>query len=535
MLSAMAAAIFSWILLIVAFSGLGYAIFAVCRFEKEEDRFFYAFWTGFCMVLFILQLWHLAMPVNNAVLYLILIIGSGCFVLMIRDFLSDAAQFSGKYQLALIAGLILFAANRAMAPIKLFDAGLYHLAVIQWDSSYAIVPGLGNLMDRFGMNNAYFLYHSFLDPFPFLRSFHVANGLLLFVLMLQMISSFFRISKNESRTVDWFLIVLLPATFGQLLDHAEDTSTDLAIFIMSALIAIRLCNSFFSEQTDRQKTFDVFYISLLAGTAISIKISANVFGIIAILIVLMRRKSSFIWLIPSLAVLVVWVYGNIILTGYPMYPSVSLAAHADWTMPPQTVLNFERWVRIAAREPHGDPLTVLNTWSWLDAWMRSVFQERKYLFEIVLPLTLFVFSLLVVKKKDSRTLWLIVPAILSSLYWFRAPASRFAGASFWWLVASVFAPFLQRSRIQMKYLCLILLTACLFVSRVYYAPIVVRTAPVYHYPTALTRFVTDSGLMVFVPVELNSCWESPLPCTGVPDRTLRLRRNNDISGGFASK
>jgi hypothetical protein len=535
MLSAMAAAIFAWILLIVAFSGLGYALFAICRFEKEEDRFFYAFWTGLCIVLFFLQLWHLVLPVNDKALFLILIVGSCCFVLMIRDFLSDAEQFSGKYQLALIAGLILFTANRAIASIKLFDAGLYHLTVIQWDSSYPIVRGLGNLMDRFGMNNSYFLYHAFLDPFPFVRSFHIANGLLLIVLFLQMTSAFFRIVKKQARAADWFLMVLLPPAFGQLLDHAEDTSTDLAIFVMSALIGIRLCSSLFSEQTNRQKAFDVFYISLLATTAISIKISAAVFGFFAIVIALARYRSGFRWLIPSIGVLSVWLIGNTLLTGYPLYPLPVLAIPADWTMPLRSVVNLEHWIRIGAREPLGDPMTVLNTWSWLNPWLQTVFQQRQNLFEIVLPLTLFVLGLIVVKEKDRKTFWLIGPAIFSSIYWFRAPAARFAGASFWWLVAGVFAPLLQRSRIEMKYLVLVLLTAGLFVSRVYYAPIVVRTDPVYHYPTKLTRFSTDSGLTIYVPVELRSCWESPLPCTGIPDRTLRLLRTNDLSSGFATK
>ena len=556
MLSTMAAAIFSWILLIVAFSGLGYALFAICRFEKEEDRFFYAFWTGFCIVLFFLQLWHLALPVNDKALFLILIVGGCCFVLTIREIAIDIAQFSGKQvnstqrshstqsrthffsassALILITGLVLFVANRAMAPIKLFDAGLYHLAVIQWDSSYPIVRGLGNLMERFGMNNSYFLFHAFLDPFPFVRSFHVANGLLLIVLFLQMISAFFRIAKKQGRTVDWFLMVLLPAAFGQLLDHSEDTSPDLAIFIMGALIGIRLCCSLFSEQTNRQKAFDVFYISLLSATAVSIKISAVVFGLIAIGIALVRYRSGFLWLLPAIGVLLVWVIGNTLLTGYPFYPLPAFAVHAEWTMPLRAVVNLERWIRISARGPYSDPMASLNTWGWLSPWLQTVFQQRQNLFEIVLPLTLFVLGLIVVKKKDRRTFWLIVPAIFSTIYWFRAPAARFAGASFWWLVAGVFAPFLQRSRIEMKYFVLVLLTAGLFVSRVYYAPIVVRAAPVYHYPATLTRFITDSGLMVYVPIELNSCWESPLPCTGIPDRNLRLLRNNDLSSGFVSK
>ena len=534
MLAAMAVVLFSWCLLIIAFCGLGYAIFAIFRFELEDDRFFYAFWTGFCLVLFFLQLWHLALPVNEKALLLILLTGVCGFALTFRECAADLRKFLNVYHLLLVAGLAVFLSNRALAPIKLSDAGLYHLTAIQWNSFYPIIPGLGNLIDRMGANDSYFLYHAFLEPVPFVRSFHLANGLLLFVLLLQMAVSLFRAAGREARITDWFLLILMPAAFGQMLDHAEDTSPDLPIFIYFVLIGAKLCASLFGAQTQKQKAFDVFYISCLAATAVSMRVSAVAFGFAAALIVLWRYKSGVVWLSPALCVFVVWIFGNIILTGYPFYPSSLFPFPVDWKVPETSVEGLAKWISSWARQPGGDPAVVLSSWAWLSDWSKSLFVERQNCFEIVFPTCLFIAGMIVSKGTVRTVLWIIAPAIVSILFWFyEAPAPRFAGASFWYLAAGIWAPSLRKARIELKYLCFVLVSAFLAVSRVYYAPAYVRTKPIQEYSTAKTHFATDSGLLLFVPKEGNSCWESPLPCTGYPNPKLKLRSGDDLSRGFA--
>jgi hypothetical protein len=43
---------------------------------------------------------------------------------------------------------------------------------------------------------------------------------------------------------------------------------------------------------------------------------------------------------------------------------------------------------------------------------------------------------------------------------------------------------------------------------------------------------TLSGLSVYVPVEGEQCWDSPIPCTPYFNPTLKLREPNDIKFGF---
>jgi hypothetical protein len=48
----------------------------------------------------------------------------------------------------------------------------------------------------------------------------------------------------------------------------------------------------------------------------------------------------------------------------------------------------------------------------------------------------------------------------------------------------------------------------------------------------LKEFVTNSGLILYVPQKGDQCWDAPLPCTPYPKLNLRLRKEGDMSSGF---
>jgi hypothetical protein len=51
-------------------------------------------------------------------------------------------------------------------------------------------------------------------------------------------------------------------------------------------------------------------------------------------------------------------------------------------------------------------------------------------------------------------------------------------------------------------------------------------------PVELTKFVTDFGLELTVPVDDDRVFDAPLPATPHPVKNLRLRKPGDLSGGF---
>lgn len=119
-----------------------------------------AFWTGWAAIVALLQIWHLAFPVSRAALALVLLLGATGLLLEARS-LAGLARTGAHRAPALVVLLIpalLWMANRSAGPAQFFDLGLSYLQAVQWNSSYPIVPGLGNLHGRLAFNSAYLLY-----------------------------------------------------------------------------------------------------------------------------------------------------------------------------------------------------------------------------------------------------------------------------------------------------------------------------------------------------------------------------------------
>ena len=118
-----------------------------------------AFWTGWAAIVALLQVWHLVLPVNRAALALVLILGGAGLLLegqsLVR--LAWAGARRAPILVALLILALLWTANRSTGPWYWYDTGLYYLQAVQWNSTYPIVPGLGNLLDQLAFNIAYFL------------------------------------------------------------------------------------------------------------------------------------------------------------------------------------------------------------------------------------------------------------------------------------------------------------------------------------------------------------------------------------------
>src|SRR5205807_1949317 len=86
----------------------------------------------------------------------------------------------------------LYLANQALAAAADYDFGLYHLGLIHYAEHYSAIPGLANLQSRFGAGDGHLLLAAFLDHGPWAGAGpHLVNGLLAFLLSLELASRFF--------------------------------------------------------------------------------------------------------------------------------------------------------------------------------------------------------------------------------------------------------------------------------------------------------------------------------------------------------
>jgi hypothetical protein len=267
---------------------------------------------------------------------------------------------------------------------------------------------LGNLHDRLGFNSSYFLYQAFLDVGIWAhRSHHLASGLLLLVVVLEIgFSAYKLVVKRPIYVYDLMRIFLLAPVAEQCFSQASTTSPDLAMYVIGVLLSVRLCKLIFSDSRETQ-TLDVALIVILSAIGTTVKLSFIVMGALASLVAMgtlvyreaMRNGSvarSAKLLIPIalfLLILLPWMVRNVILTGYPLYPVAFWSFDVEWKVTSASIANLNEWIQSWPRNPNALPKQVLANWDWLYPWTKEILFRQK--FAVTFPLLLFLVGSLI--------------------------------------------------------------------------------------------------------------------------------------------
>ena len=138
---------------------------------------------------------------------------------------------------------------------------------------------------------------------------------------------------------------------------------------------------FVVSKDERQRARHLGEILILGALCLSVKSSsiALVLGAwavaLALLVIEKRRNFYLVFLQGRVAamsllaavLLATWMGREIVLSGYPLFPSTALAMPVAWRMPVKGILEFQgeilRWARDP--DPGSDPKKVIKTWRWL--------------------------------------------------------------------------------------------------------------------------------------------------------------------------
>jgi hypothetical protein len=477
--------------------------------------------------------------------------------------------------------MALFLAKRAILPPGSFDSGLYHFTSLRWAASYPIVPGLGNLHYRIAFNSSYFLYAAILDIGPWAhKSHHLANGLLLFILLTELLSSSIKLLNDEQSRVHCLfdLVLIAPVLIEALSVNASSPTPDAAIFVLGLVISRNLLMLFTNATCSRRETgYTVAYIAILSAVGIAIKLSFLALGgatsllALSIWFVESRRhhtleyRKALTWMATGVTlVLVPWMIRGIILSGYIAYP-ISLGSFpVEWRIPQSDVIQVANIIQAWGRQP-GIDSQLVSDWSWLGPWLRRL--STNYV-DVVLPLLLTVVGCLagfyfITTKSRPEVSWIpwlfLLPAVASLIFWFlTAPNLRFAGSLFWILAAGAItlaAPELdnptRRQLFRFASLSVVAMAGGLLAFNMVngksaaFRAMLNEKNPLKAFGTLYVEsafdpapqgdwrtFVTRSGLTIYVPQNGTQCWDAPLPCARRALPNLRLRREGDISRGF---
>lgn len=510
----------------------------------------------------LLQIWHLALPVDGRAAALAAVLGAAGLIWNRRAILDDLRLRIGQRRTwAALAGLLpaaILLSNRAISAPAIHDTGLYHVPTVRWIEAYPVVPGLGNLHDRLAFNSAYLLYAALLDQgFWDGRAQHLAGGLLLLALFAQGIVSLGRLLRRDPahRAADGFGALIGIAMLQQaLLPDIASLSPDLPIFALTAVLTGQFLA--FLEWRDgqgREANFAIFALVVPALIGVTVKLSFAAFAgalIPLTLAVWLRRASperrkTLAWIGGAAAlILVPWLARGVILSGYPAYPITAGALPVAWRVPEATAISQSDWIRSWARQPEARPEDTLNSWDWLRPWLDRLLLMydvgAALCFACAAGVILLAGRVLRRVRPTGHGLWpvLLPPAVSLIAWFFTAPAYRFASGSIAALGAGSLVIALHgwrrpAGRRRAWIVPALLAALCL--------PLIAGfrwTGPGadggFHPlpPADVQTFTTASGLVVYTPREGDQCWDAPLPCTPYPDAGLCLRQAETLQYGF---
>jgi hypothetical protein len=580
LVGAMTSVLLTWTLLFAVFVGMGLLVRRAFGLRpRGPAHCLDSFWIGWVAFLLVLQPWHLWMRIDWRPLAFAMALGAIGLCWNARD-LGRMITRPTRLRMVFASVLCLGAvglANRAVGPVLTFDTGVYHLGAVRWATSYAAVPGLGNLQVQLANNSSHFLYAAALEVGPWWgRSQHLANGLLLLALWAQIsLSCAAVIGKLErSNPCDVFWLLLLPYVVDQMLGrNVSDLSPDLATFALGLAVTGTLLSLLYRrDDGPEEREYRLFCAFSLAAAGLVVKLSFAVFGLAsgatALLIWWCRKPVGefsrsvrvFGWATAALVgILVPWMTRSVVLSGYVAYPNSVGFFSVDWRMPPEVLLRARTTIRAFARFPGfwGDEEAsqVLANWDWFVPWLVRMLQEHRH--RLVVPMLLALgaaaWSTLLRRRRsalrqnharDGRgfpDLLVLLPAMLALIFWFLvAPDPRFAGASFAILAPIIVALTFARSAAGERRRILHVGAGVAIAISLAWLVLGWSWIPpggdfgFHPLPTPQVEpFRTSSGLTVNVPRSRGDrCWNATLPCSSRLYQNIALRHPGDLSYGF---
>jgi len=508
------------------------------------DGYFYA---GLLFTGTVLGYLSLFIPLNGIILLIILsssvtavIIFHRELVLVVDNFIKELNALK-RYEKILLILVFLIVLTSVATKITWGDSLAYHAQNIKWIRSYPVVPGLGNLHDRYAFNSMFFVLSA---PYTFKLGDVVVfplNGVSFIVLAFRLICEYSR-SNSEGRKWEGLLYVL-PLILGILLmlPNLNTPSPDIIcgiLIIYVFLIIIKI-----NPGDDIASVSQLFVLILIILSLITFKLS-SIFMVLAVFLYLKQTSFKvFISIVPvSIVIILPFLLRNYFLSGYLLYPFPQIDLFfPDWKIPYEHVKEtksvIEAWARIPVMS-YNEVLS-MRTIEWIKIWLSqlnfnySAILFGNVLFIITIPLMLF--------KHEYRTAFVSSVILLNLVFWFvSAPDPRFA---FGFILTgfALNAAFLVKFSLKIKWrslnrylnFLLIVLMILVFLRRIKLPAETISNSHLWVFPNkfgpADTRIVYGN-FQYHTPVVGEDCFFSDIPCVSYLRDEVEMRSDNYRDG-----
>lgn len=482
-----------------------------------------------------------------------------------KGLLSTVAQsVSRHWPTLVIVGLIfLTVCIRSTQLPRLNDTGGYHAPMVEWIRHYAIVPGLANLNYRFGFNNSWFLLNAFFAfPLPGTpltnglpgpaSPWHGLNGWLLLMGMAYAVTLWRKIP------LAWLWVTFMVGLL--LIFHwtLASPTPDLPAQLYAGLVVFLWLNN----DGFRAKPLgsDAWLCLLFGLAAMTTKLSTVIVLVLpALLLFQALRQRDWRFLAVAIATIIIgtgyWWAGNIILTGYLFYPTLSPLANlfsVDWKVPhyliDQGLFNLADGTKAGYSGP------AWHIWAWMPHWFitRPPLEQAIAILLVGTPIAAFSGKGNAQNRLTYSRLWTFVTVLTGTLFWFLlAPDLRFGAASVLLLLLLIYGPLVkqftvflpEKQRLPLPYLVVIGLIVSLLVAAIRRESISwLLPAP---YPNPPLTTVTLGTQTLYIATDRtdvahgiqgywSNCFAAPLPCAPYLPQGLQLRGKAGAAAGLGN-
>ena len=469
--------------------------------------------------------------------------------------------------IAVVITVSVLLAVRGLGPANNYDSGLYHLGATRYAGEFGTVPGLANLLNALGYSNSVIPGAAFMGNGPWNgNGYRFFNG---FMASLVLSDLAIRLAFR-SRSVGTLLLIIGVTGFFLPLVAITDfwvtsPTSDSAVMLLSLISAV--------------------YLSDFVTSRKNIAANAGVVGVVLVIMVSMRPTMLFFAAGSTLVLLIVFfmrrsnlrsaslartlgglgviagavgaiqVYRDYLLSGWLLYPLSILPFDVSWRA--VDPINLREATLAAARDPSAPEYwPVAHSWMWVDEWFIARWSMwETYFFS--LGVVVLVVAFLVARAHGTQIRYkalslTVFPAFVVVAAWFTVipPSYRFIWGPLFLTVMVPLAFVLHSIRARwvkpllIAGLAVSLGAVTLFtaIARISYGEISRQgawsfgpvTIPYLYAPSPLPEtqdFITESGLVLRVPVVGDQCWGVFPLCTSIPDRAISLR-GESIHQGF---
>lgn len=445
-----------------------------------------------------------------------------------------------------------------------YDEGLYYSQFIRWTQTYAVVPGLANLHDRFGFNSS---WHVLAALFNFSglagQDVNQVNGVLYVLTSLYLFGGFRADGAVNaaqahsgvggraplSRILKLGLLVLINMPWVGIYNFIAPAADLVVFYLLSVVIVVWL------EHLERGEHLldspGAVLTWIVPAYLLTVKLSALPVLLLSAMLCCTalrqkRYRAASGLVLAGLLLVTPWLVRNVILSGYLLFPFEGLNLFAfDWEVPAAKVRQTREAIEAFGYLRNKVSATVVHT--RLDR-LRFLFRHNIRSYDLVLLLAVPLSPFLAWWRRHILPrgwVGLFVFIWIGIVFWFiQAPDPRFGYGYLAALGVLVLGLCLPRLRASLCFLLVALAfeggTIVLYrhlrttlinegtIAASPRASFILLPQP-YTVPAVDTH---QEPFLYYTPAHLDLCWGTDLPCADQAREDIRLRGAN-LSVGFA--